>query len=219
MAKLIWDAAGERIYETGVDHGVLYKKVGAAYPAGVVWNGLVSVSESPSGAEPNPIYADNIKYLNLISPEDFAATIEAYTYPDEFAECDGSSAIVDGVYAHGQRRTSFGLSYRTKIGDDISGDTAGYKLHLIWGATAAPSEKAYGTVNESPEAITFSWELSTVPEITSNPDLRPIACMTIDSTKVDSVKLKLLEDELYGDDTTEARLPSPNEVITLVAAG
>lgn len=218
MAKLTWDQTGQKIYETGVDHGVLYPASEGTYPKGVAWNGLTNVTESPSGAEPSPIYADNIKYVNLMSAEEFGATIEAYTYPDEFAECDGSKELTKGVYAGQQPRKTFGLCYRTKIGNDVDGDDHGYKLHLIYGALAAPSERAYATVNDSPEAITFSWELSTTPvEVTGG---KPTACLTIDSTKVDATKLAALEKILYGDTETEARLPLPDEVAeTLKAQG
>ena len=218
MAKLTWDQTGQKIYETGVDHGVLYPASEGTYPKGVAWNGLTNVTESPSGAEPSPIYADNIKYVNLMSAEEFGATVEAYTYPDEFAECDGSKELTKGVYAGQQPRKTFGLCYRTKIGNDVDGDDHGYKLHLIYGALAAPSERAYATINDSPEATTFSWELSTTPvEVTGG---KPTACLTIDSTKVDATKLAALEKILYGDDNTEARLPLPNEVAeTLKAQG
>ena len=216
MAKLTWDQTGQKIYETGVDHGVLYPASEGTYPKGVAWNGLTNVTESPSGAEPSPIYADNIKYVNLMSAEEFGATVEAYTYPDEFAECDGSKELTKGVYAGQQPRKTFGLCYRTKIGNDVDGDDHGYKLHLIYGALAAPSERAYATVNDSPEATTFSWELSTTPvEVTGG---KPTACLTIDSTKVDATKLAALEKILYGDDDTEARLPLPNEVAETLKA-
>ena len=216
MAKLTWDQTGQKIYETGVDHGVLYPASEGTYPKGVAWNGLTNVTESPSGAEPSPIYADNIKYVNLMSAEEFGATVEAYTYPDEFAECDGSTELTKGVYAGQQPRKTFGLCYRTKIGNDVDGDDHGYKLHLIYGALAAPSERAYATVNDSPEATTFSWELSTTPvEVTGG---KPTACLTIDSTKVDATKLAALEKILYGDDDTEARLPLPNEVAETLKA-
>lgn len=218
MATLTWDQTGQKIYETGVDHGVLYPATNGTYPKGVAWNGLTNVTESPSGAEPSPIYADNIKYVNLMSAEEFGATVEAYTYPDEFAECDGSKELTTGVYVGQQPRKTFGLCYRTKIGNDVDGDDHGYKLHLIYGALAAPSERAYATVNDSPEAITFSWELSTTPvEVTGG---KPTACLTIDSTKVDATKLAALEKILYGDGATEARLPLPDEIAeTLKAEG
>lgn len=223
MSKLVWDKTGEHFYETGVDHGVLYPQAtGGTYPKGVAWNGLTTVTESPSGAEPTPLYADNIKYLNLLSVEEFAATIEAYTYPDEFAECDGSKALVDGVTIGQQKRKAFGMCYRTALGNDVDGDSHGYKLHIIYGAMAAPSEKAYATINDSPEAITFSWELSTTP--VSVTGAQPTASLTIDSTKVDPTKLAALEAILYGKDPTttdgsdgvEPRLPLPDEIKTLM---
>lgn len=199
MGKLIWDKTGERIYETGVRQGVLYpQSEGGLYPLGVAWNGLTAVTESPSGAEPTPLYADDIKYLNLMSVEEFGATIEAYTYPDEFEACDGSAEIADGVRIGQQKRTPFGLSYRTVLGNDTNGEDHGYKLHLIYGATAAPSEKGYATINDSPEAITFSWELTTTPVTVK--DHSSTASITIDSTKADAKKLKALEEILYGKD-------------------
>lgn len=215
MAELVWDGTGERLYETGISNGVLYvQDEHGAYPLGVPWNGLISVSESPSGAEPTPLYADNIKYLTLIGPEEFAATIEAYTYPDEFAECDGSYEAADGVFIGQQRRKKFGLVYKSKLGNDVAGNSLGYKLHLIYGALAAPSEKAYSTINDSPEAITFSWEISTDPvEVTG---YLPTAMLVIDSTKADATKLKALEDELFGAYLVDANLPTPDEVITLL---
>ena len=214
MSKLVWDQTGERFYETGVDHGVLYPvQAGGVYNKGVAWNGLISVSEKPSGAEPNKLYADNIKYLNLVSAEEFGATIEAYTYPDEFAECDGSAALVPGVYLGQQARKTFGLSYRTVLGNDVDGNDCGYKLHLIYGALAAPSEKGYSTINDSPEAITFSWEVSTTPVNVEG--FKPTACVTIDSTKVDAEKLAALEAVLYGTESEEAKLPLPDELVTI----
>lgn len=218
MSRIVWDKTGERTYETGVDHGVLYPiGEGGTYPKGVAWNGLINVTESPSGAEASPQYADNIKYLNLISAEEFGATVEAYTYPDEFAVCDGSAEPTTGVVIGQQGRKIFGLSYRTLIGNDIDGQEHGYKLHLIYGAQAAPSEKAYQSLNDSPEAITFSWELTTTP--VEVPNFKPTASITIVSTKVDATKLKALEDILYGkndEPTGVARLPLPAEVITLM---
>lgn len=216
MSKLVWDQTGERYYETGVDHGVLYPQVSGAYPKGVVWNGLTAVTESPSGAEANPLYADNIKYLNLMSAEEFGATIEAYTYPDEFAQCDGSAEITTGVMIGQQARKPFGLSYRTVLGNDSEGSDYGYKLHIIYGALAAPSEKAYATVNDSPEAITFSWEVTTTPVNVAGH--KPTASITIDSTKVEAEKLAALEAVLYGSESQEARLPLPNEIVTLLGA-
>lgn len=220
MPKLIWDQTGDRTYETGVKQGVLYPQdVSGLYPKGVAWNGLTAVTEKPSGAEATPLYADDIKYLNLISAEEFGATIEAYTYPDEFADCDGSASIATGVYVGQQSRKAFGMSYKTVLGNDIDNNDHGYKLHLIYGALAAPSEKAYATVNDKPEAITFSWEVTTTP--VSVVDHKPTACITIDSTKADSAKLAALEAILYGADVTPARLPLPDEIATLmeVAAG
>lgn len=214
MSKLVWDQTGERLYETGVDRGVLYPQdATGAYPKGVAWNGLSSVSESPSGAESSPIYADNIKYLDLMSAEEFGATVEAYMYPDEFAECDGSKEIAPGVFAGQQNRVPFGLSYRTLIGNDTKNNDYGYKLHLIYGAKASPSEKSYQTVNDSPEAMTLSWEITTTPVAVEG--FKPTAQLTIDSTKVDAAKLATLEAILYGDETNEARLPLPNEVATI----
>lgn len=217
MPKLIWDATGERVYETGVRNGVLYPMVEGAYPKGVVWNGLTAVTESPSGAESTPLYADDIKYLNLISAEEFGATVEAYTYPEEFAECDGSATLVKGVTIGQQPRKTFGMSYRTVIGNDVNNESHGYKLHLIYGAVATPSEKAYSTINDSPEAITFSWELTTTPVNVTG--FKPTACLTIDSTKVDKEKLTALEDILYGTQEAEARLPLPDEIATLMNQG
>lgn len=213
MAPLTWDNVGERVYETGVDHGVLYiPDENGVYDNGVAWNGLVTVTESPSGAEPSPQYADNIKYLNLVSAEEFGATIEAFTYPDEFAQFDGMASPVAGVTIGQQGRKSFGLSYRSKIGNDLDSD-AGYKLHLVYGAQAAPSEKAYNTINDSPEAITFSWEITTTP--VAVPNYKPTAILTIDSTKVDPTDLAALEELLYGDADTDPALPSPGTVIAL----
>lgn len=217
MPKLIWDATGKRVYETGVRNGVLYPMVEGAYPKGVVWNGLTAVTESPSGAESTPLYADDIKYLNLISAEEFGATVEAYTYPEEFAECDGSATLVKGVTIGQQPRKTFGMSYRTVIGNDVNNESHGYKLHLIYGAVATPSEKAYSTINDSPEAITFSWELTTTPVNVTG--FKPTACLTIDSTKVDKEKLTALEDILYGTQEAEARLPLPDEIATLMNPG
>ena len=216
MAKIEWDKTGERLYETGVKNGVLYVQEGGAYPKGIAWNGLTAVTESPSGAEATPLYADDIKYLNLISAEEFAATIEAYTYPDEFAECDGSAALADGVMIGQQARKTFGLCYRTTIGNDTDGNDHGYKLHIIYGALAAPSEKAYATINDSPEAITFSWEVTTTPVNVTG--AKPTASITIDSTKATPEKLTALEKILYGDAEVEARLPLPDEIKTLMTA-
>lgn len=215
MAKVIWDAAGERLYETGVDHGVLYVMNAGVYGVGVPWNGLVSVTESPSGAEPSPQYADNIKYLNLMSAEEFGATLEAYTYPEEFEACDGLAEAQPGVLLGQQTRSKFGLCYRTKIGNDTVGQDFGYKLHIIWGATAAPSERNYQTVNESPEAITLSWSLTT--EMQSVEGYSATALVTIDSTKADTTKLAALEDLLYGTVTEDPALPSVEEVVAVFA--
>ena len=218
MSKLVWDKTGERFYETGVKQGVLYPQgVNGTYPKGVAWNGLTAVTESPTGAEATPLYADNIKYLNLISAEEFGATIEAYTYPDEFAQCDGSSEIADGVTIGQQSRKAFGLSYKTTLGNDVDGNDYGYKLHIIYGAIAAPSEKGYATINDSPEAITFSWEVTTTP--VSVTGFKPTASLVINSTKVDKTKLTALETILYGATETEARLPLPDEVVTLMGTG
>ena len=218
MPKLTWDNTGERIFETGVKQGVLYPiQSDGKYTKGVAWNGLTAVTESPSGAEATPLYADDIKYLNLLSNEEFGATIEAYTYPDEFAECDGSAELVTGVMIGQQKRKVFGLCYRTTIGNDVDGNDHGYKLHLIYGCLAAPSEKAYSTINDSPEAITFSWEVTTTPVNVEG--FKPTSQITIDSTKADPTKLAALEAVLYGGAETEAKLPLPDEVATLMAAG
>lgn len=215
MAKLVWDATGKKLYESGVDHGVLYPISNGAYPKGVVWNGLTSVSESPEGGDENAFYADNIKYGSLRGTEDFGGTIEAYTYPKEFEECDGSAEVAAGVVIGQQNRKTFGMSYRTLIGNDEDNLDHGYKLHLVWGATCSPSEKSYETINDSPEAITFSWEFKTVPVPVTG--WKPISVMTIDSTKADATKLAALEEILYGGDSTEARLPLPDEIVTLMA--
>lgn len=223
MSRLTWDNNGERLYETGVKNGVLYPiQTNGSYSKGVAWNGLTAVTESPSGAEATALYADDIKYLNLISNEEFSATIEAYTYPDEFAECDGSASLADGVTLGQQKRKTFGLCYRTSLGNDVDGNDYGYKLHLVYGCLAAPSEKAYATINDSPEAITFSWEVSTTP--VSVAGFKPTSQITIDSTKADKAKLAALEDILYGKDGAEAegagpRLPLPDEIKTLMSKG
>lgn len=222
MSRITWDNAGERYYETGVKMGVLYPiQTGGVYNKGVAWNGLTAVTESPSGAEATPLYADDTKYLNLMSSEEFGATIEAYTYPDEFAECDGSAALTEGVMIGQQKRKTFGLCYRTTVGNDVDGNDYGYKLHLVYGCLAAPSEKAYATINDSPEAITFSWEVSTTPVNVTG--FKPTSQITIDSTKVNKEKLTALEDILYGKDgdggsATEPRLPLPDEVAQLMKA-
>lgn len=223
MPKLKWDQTGERLYETGVKNCVLYPiQTGNVYSLGVAWNGITAVTESPSGAEPNDLYADDMKYLSLRSAEDFGATIEAYTYPDEWMQCDGSAEIASGVTVGQQARKMFGLCYRTTVGNDTNGNDHGYKLHLIYGATASPSEKAYQTINDSPEAITFSWELTTAP-VEVGTGFKPTSHLEIDSTKADADKLKALEAILYGTDGsggtegTTARLPLPAEVMTLMA--
>lgn len=221
MSVLNWDQTGERLYETGVDHGVLYiPNATGEYVNGYVWNGLVSVSESPTGAESTPQYADNIKYLNLVSAEEFSATVEAFTYPEEFGQCDGTASPAPGVLVGQQGRRSFGLSYRTLVGNDLEGTDYGYKLHLIYGANAAPSEKAYNTVNDSPEAITFSWELTTTPVgvgAVAGVDYKPTASMTINSADTDADALAELESILYGSEGAEPRMPLPAEVIALFA--
>lgn len=210
MAKLEWDKTGERLYETGVDHGVLYVMGENGYGTGVVWNGLTAVNESPEGGEPTPLWADNIKYLNLMSNEQFGGSIEAYTYPDEFMECDGSAELETGVTVGQQARKQFGLSYRTIIGNDVNGNEHGYKLHLVYGCLASPSEKGYETINDSPDAITFSWDFSTTPVAVKG--MKPTAHIVIDSTKVDATKLTTFEGTLYGGDSTEATLPLPDAV-------
>ena len=220
MTRIQWDQTGERKFETGVDRGVLYERDSAGeYSTGVEWNGLTTVTESPSGAESNPQYADNIKYLDLRSAETFAATIEAFTYPDEFDKYDGNATPTAGVSVGQQPRRPFGFSYRTKVGNDIEGDSYGYKIHLVYGATAAPSEKTRSTINESPEAVSFSWEISTQPvsvgTIGGN-EYAPTASITIDSTKVDATKLAALEDILYGDETDDPSMPLPADVITML---
>ena len=217
MTKLVWDETGKRFYETGVKNGVLYPQDSTgAYPKGVAWNGLTAVTQSPSGAEATPLYADDMKYLNLYSAEEFGATVEAYTYPDEFAECDGSAELAKGVMIGQQPRKAFGLVYKTVIGNDVKNNKYGYKLHLIYGAMASPSEKAYATINDSPEAITFSWEITTTP--VSVTGFEPTAYIEIDSTKAEPTKLAKLEEKLFGSATEEATLPLPNEVATLMTA-
>lgn len=214
MAKIIWDNIGEKLYETGVKNGVLYLQEAGVYNKGVAWNGLTAVTESPSGAEPTNLYADDIKYISLYSAEEFGATIEAYTYPEEFAQCDGSATLANGVYIGQQARKPFGLAYKTMVGNDSDGVDHGYKLHLLYGCMASPSEKGYSTINDSPEAITFSWELTTTPVPVEGH--KPTACVTIDSTKADKTKLAALEEILFGSETIEARLPMPNEIATLM---
>lgn len=215
MAKIVWDESGKRTYETGVRKGVLYlQDAQGAYTKGVAWNGLTAVTESPSGAEPTALYADDIKYLELFSAEEFGATIEAYTYPAEFEKCDGSASLGTGVTIGQQDRATFGLCYRTVLGNDVKGSEFGYKLHLIYGAKAKPSEKGYQTINDSPEAITFSWEVSTTPVNVEG--FKPTACVTIDSTKIDPEKLAQIETLLYGDTSAEAKLPLPDEIAAIV---
>ena len=216
MERIKWDQSGEKLYETGVKNGVLYVQDSTgAYPLGVPWNGLTAVTESPSGAESSPLYADDSKYLDLKSAEQFGATIEAYTYPDEFAGCDGSAEIAKGVVIGQQSRKNFGLSYKTTIGNDVDGGDFGYKLHIVYGASAAPSEKGFKTINDSPEAITFSWAVTTTPvEVTGK---KPTASIVIDSTKVDAAKLTAFEEILYGSATATAKLPTPTEIATLFA--
>ena len=219
MPKLAWDQTGQRTYETGVDHGVLYlndpAKPDNPYSKAIVWNGLTAVTEAPSGAESNPQYADNMKYIDLVSAEEFKATVEAFTYPIEFAECDGTAFPTQGVAFGQQGRRQFGLCYRTKVGNDVEGQEYGYKLHLIYGCQAAPSEKGYKTINDSPEAITFSWELNTTPVGVKTGDFKPVASVTVDSRTLDPAKLKALEDILLGTETLPARLPLPDEIIEL----
>ena len=215
MSKLVWDQTGEREYETGVKNGVLYPQgEGGTYPNGVAWNGLISVTQSPSGAEATALYADDIKYLNLMSNEEFGATIEAYMSPEEFDQCDGTASLATGVSIGQQKRKTFGMAYKTTIGNDVDGNDYGYKIHLIYGALAAPSEKAYSTINDSPEAMTLSWEVSTTP-VTVN-GFKPTATVVIDSTKVDKKKLTALEDILFGTESKEARLPLPDEIVSIV---
>lgn len=217
MAKLKWDQTGEKVYETGTDRGVLFPMGDAGtYENGVAWSGLTAVNQSPSGAEPTPLYADNIKYLELMSNEDFGFSIEAYTYPDEFAACNGEAELAAGVSIGQQARKAFGMTYRSIIGNDVKNNEYGYKIHLIYGAKAAPSEKAYATVNDSPEAMTLSWECTTTPVEVEG--FKPTAYVCIDSTKVDAEKLKALEDKLYGTESEEATLPMPAELVTMFAA-
>lgn len=215
MAKLVWDESGKRVYETGVRNGVLYVQgENGEYQNGVAWNGLTAVTESPSGAEPTALYADDIKYLELFSAEEFGATIEAYTYPEEFEACDGSASLGEGVTIGQQDRKAFGLCYRTVVGNDIKGNEHGYKIHLVYGAKAKPSEKAYATVNDSPEAVTFSWEVTTTPVNVAG--FKPTASVTIDSTKITPEKLKAIEDKLYGTDSGEPTLPLPDEIKQII---
>ena len=218
MTKLIWDKSGERLFETGVDHAVLYtyNNTTKEYDPGVVWNGITGVTNSPDGAEPTDLWADNIKYATLRSAETFGATIEAYTYPDEFAECDGSAVPIEGVYIGQQSRKTFGFCYRTKVGDDTDTDASKYKIHVIYNATASPSERSYETVNDSPDAITFSWEVTTTPvNITG---YKPTSEIVIDAWKLPENKLALLENKLYGSASSEATLPEPDELLSLIGA-
>ena len=214
-APLVWDQTGERFYETGVDHGVLfvYDATTKQYGEGIAWNGLTNVSEKPSGAEATALYADNIKYLNLISNEEFGATIEAYTYPDEFAECDGSASLAEGVLIGQQKRKTFAFSYQTKIGNDVDGSDKGYKIHIVYGCLAAPTEKGYATINDSPEAITFSWEVTTTPVEVEG--FKPTACVTIDSTKADATKLETLKAWLYGSTQNNSTLPTIEKLLDI----
>ena len=217
MSRLTWDNTGERLFETGVKNGVLYPiQAGGKYTKGVAWNGLISVTESPSGAEATALYADDIKYVNLLSNEEFGATIEAYTYPDEFAECDGSGTLAEGVLLGQQQRKVFGLCYRTTIGNDVAGNDHGYKLHLVYGCLAAPSEKAYSTINDNPDAITFSWEVTTTPVNVTG--FKPTSQITIDSTKVAKEKMTAIEALLYGSEEKEPSLPLPDELAAVLSA-
>lgn len=220
MARIQWDLTGERTYETGVDRGVLYTYdlENKDYTPGVGWNGLTSINETPSGAEPTAHYADNIKYLNLMSAEEFGFTIEAFTYPEEFGMCDGSH-VEEGLFIGQQARVPFGLSYRTLIGNDTQANDYGYQLHLVWNALASPSEKAHATVNENPEPTTMSWTASTTPTPFTEHDYKPTAHMYVDSTKTDPAKLKALEAIIWGDDSTEARMPTPDEVVDIITGG
>lgn len=215
--RLEWDKTGEKIYETGVSKGVLYLPNGQGeYTKGYAWNGLTAVNDTPSGAEPNAQYADNMKYVNIISPEESGGTIEAFTYPPEFEECNGARELAEGVLASGQDRKNFGFSYQTLIGNDTMGTAFGRKIHLVYGATAAPSERSNATVNDSPEAMTLSWEYSTTPVGISTPGWKPTAKLTVSSLTTPAAKLKALEDLLYGTDTVEASLPLPDDIIDLV---
>lgn len=215
MAKIVWDEVGKRYYETGVSQGVLYvQDTTGNYPTGVAWNGLITVNESPSGAEPTPLYADDIKYLNLMSAEEFGASIEAYTYPEEFALCDGTQELATGITVGQQTRKSFGLCYKTRVGNDTDGVDHGYKLHLIYGALASPSQKSYSTINDNPDAITFSWDVKTTPVAVTG--MKPTATIVIDSTKVEAANLEALENILFGNEENEPRLPLPDEILQLV---
>lgn len=217
--KIVWDKTGERLFETGVEKGVLFPYANSAYGTGVAWNGLTGVTESPSGAEATALWADNIKYLNLMSTEEYGATIEAYMYPDEFKPCNGEAELSAGVSLGQQKRSMFGLSYVTRLGNDVDGSDHGYKIHLIYGCLAAPSEKNYESINDSPEAMTLSWEISTTPVEVTTGNYKPTASITIDSTKVKADELKKLEDMLYGTDETDPKLPMPDELATIFTAG
>lgn len=225
MPRLVWDQTGERLYETGIRHGVLYPMADdGSYPKGVAWNGLTQVQENPDGADPTDLWADDIKYLTLRASEKFGGTIEAYTYPDEWAECDGSKIPVAGVVVGQQPRKAFGLCYRTTLGNDVKTNDYGYKLHLVYNCTASPSDRSYETINDSPDAITFSWEFESTPvNVTVIDDYKATSIITVDSTKVDAAKLKDLEDKLYGTSgsgtTANAQLPTPDEVLTLLGVG
>ena len=212
--KIEWDAPGERLYETGIDRGVLYVQQNGAYPKGVAWNGLSGVTENPTGAEPTALYADNIKYIELMSVEEFGVTIEAFTYPEEFEVCDGSADLAVGVSIGQQPRKSFGLAYRTVLGNDEEYEDYGYKLHLIYGGKASPSDKSYQTINDTPDAITFSWDVTTTPVPVT--DHKPTASLIVDSTKVSANALAAIETILYGEAETEGRLPLPDEVLTII---
>ena len=214
VRKIEWDAPGERLYETGIDRGVLYVQQNGAYPKGVAWNGLSGVTENPTGAEPTALYADNIKYIELMSVEEFGVTIEAFTYPEEFEVCDGSADLAVGVSIGQQPRKSFGLAYRTVLGNDEEYEDYGYKLHLIYGGKASPSDKSYQTINDTPDAITFSWDVTTTPVPVT--DHKPTASLIIDSTKVSANALAAIETILYGEAETEGRLPLPDEVLTII---
>ena len=216
--RLVWDAVGERLFETGVKQCVLYPidKISGTYNKGVAWNGVTSVSESPSGAEATDLYADDAKYLSLLSAETFGCTVEAYTYPEEFEACDGTAQLTPGVTIGQQARSVFGLCYRTTVGNDVDGNDHGYKLHIIYGCKATPSEKSDSAINDSPEAITFSWTVNTTP--VSVEGFKPTASLVIDSTKVDKSKLSKLEDVLYGSESADPRLPLPNEIVGILTA-
>ena len=215
MAKLVWDEVGSRFFETGVKNGVLYvQNEDGSYANGVVWNGLTAVTESPSGAEATPLYADDMKYVVLYSAEEFGATVEAYTYPEEFEQCDGSASLAEGVSIGQQLRKSFGLVYKTVVGNDVKGQELGYKIHIIYGAKAAPSEKAFATINDSPEAVTFSWELSTIAVPVNG--FKPTATMVFDSTKMEPEKLAIIEEALFGSEAEEAKLPLPDEIMEML---